>query len=208
MNQQTEQMEQGGSDASRMVRCPLCEKPFKASSEEECVKHMENCSGFRKRHGEGGNTDTQQTNIPTCNTCNKIDEKLKKCTRCKTMFYCSKECQVKDWKKHKKICKKYNSNNNNSNKNAPQKDTLKDAEILGNTKAERKKLREQRIKEMITSADKPYDANNIPSEFSEMTDEEVFVVHNIHMNALKQKTPSLRRNYLNEAVKDTGINKI
>ena len=40
----------------------------------------------------------------------------------------------------------------------------------------------------------------------EMTDEEVFVVHNIHMNALKGETPALRRDLLHETAKDIGIN--
>ena len=38
--------------SARMVRCPLCEKPFKANSEEECVEHLAHCKGFEKRHGK------------------------------------------------------------------------------------------------------------------------------------------------------------
>ncbi|KAH9944360.1 uncharacterized protein BXZ73DRAFT_87274 [Epithele typhae] len=30
---------------------------------------------------------------------------LSKCTTCKAIFYCSRPCQVADWKRHKKYCK-------------------------------------------------------------------------------------------------------
>ena len=30
-----------------------------------------------------------------------------KCSNCKSMYYCSKECQVADWKQHKSFCKKF-----------------------------------------------------------------------------------------------------
>ena len=29
-----------------------------------------------------------------------------KCAQCKTVWYCSRSCQVKDWPEHKKVCKK------------------------------------------------------------------------------------------------------
>lgn len=35
------------------------------------------------------------------------------CGKCKVMYYCSKECQVKDWQFHKKICGKGNETNIN-----------------------------------------------------------------------------------------------
>ena len=43
-----------------------------------------------------------------CHACQKAaqDTTLKKCSRCKKVKYCSKECQVKDWKNHKKHCRK------------------------------------------------------------------------------------------------------
>ena len=38
-----------------------------------------------------------------CSVCSK--QGAKKCSRCKFQFYCSKECQKKDWKTHKSICR-------------------------------------------------------------------------------------------------------
>jgi len=45
-----------------------------------------------------------------CRHCNKTDSteefqrSLMVCSRCKTAYYCSRECQVADWKLHKKAC--------------------------------------------------------------------------------------------------------
>lgn len=41
----------------------------------------------------------------TCAQCPKVTE-LKKCSRCKKVWYCSTTCQKKDWNSHKKVCKK------------------------------------------------------------------------------------------------------
>ena len=40
-----------------------------------------------------------------CSHCRKEDTKLKKCAKCATAKYCSKECQKSDWiAKHKAHC--------------------------------------------------------------------------------------------------------
>ncbi|KAF8554137.1 hypothetical protein OG21DRAFT_1509285 [Imleria badia] len=41
-----------------------------------------------------------------CRACGKQGGSLSVCAKCKTVRYCSKECQVKDWKDHKKNCVK------------------------------------------------------------------------------------------------------
>ena len=44
-----------------------------------------------------------------CNTCSaveKLPKKLKTCRDCKITYYCDGICQKKNWKKHKKECKK------------------------------------------------------------------------------------------------------
>jgi len=44
--------------------------------------------------------------IGTCNTCKKASTELKRCAKCSTTLYCSRDCQKADWKAHKKICSK------------------------------------------------------------------------------------------------------
>ena len=40
-----------------------------------------------------------------CNTCKNIHNKLYTCKQCKSVFYCSKTHQKRDWIKHRSICK-------------------------------------------------------------------------------------------------------
>jgi len=39
---------------------------------------------------------------PKCSECGK--PATQRCSRCKNSWYCSRECQIKQWKAHKKIC--------------------------------------------------------------------------------------------------------
>ncbi|OCL06400.1 putative MYND domain protein [Glonium stellatum] len=53
--------------------------------------------------------DTPDTQ-PSCASCAKTDSdpniNLKRCAKCQTTHYCSRECQKADWKVHKKVCAK------------------------------------------------------------------------------------------------------
>jgi len=40
-----------------------------------------------------------------CHTCGKEFDKIKTCSVCKSSTYCSRDCQKKNWPKHKKVCK-------------------------------------------------------------------------------------------------------
>ena len=47
------------------------------------------------------NSDTKYT----CASCGKMAKKMSRCTKCKMSYYCNRECQKKNWKLHKRICK-------------------------------------------------------------------------------------------------------
>ena len=39
-----------------------------------------------------------------CTTCFKSGNINKKCSRCKKTYYCSTECQEKNWNQHRNVC--------------------------------------------------------------------------------------------------------
>lgn len=48
--------------------------------------------------------DTPTSGQEQCKACGEQGGSLSNCGKCKKVKYCSKECQVKDWKVHKKNC--------------------------------------------------------------------------------------------------------
>jgi hypothetical protein len=59
------------------------------------------------------NSDNKSEFLKMCHHCDKVETldgaKLMKCQQCKAAYYCSKHCQVADWKTHKKMCNKLNN---------------------------------------------------------------------------------------------------
>ena len=49
--------------------------------------------------------DTNGTPTKLCSECGKNSDTLMKCTACKCVWYCDKDCQNRHWKEHKKECK-------------------------------------------------------------------------------------------------------
>ncbi|KAF8861842.1 hypothetical protein BDZ45DRAFT_671659 [Acephala macrosclerotiorum] len=52
--------------------------------------------------------ETAQPSPQSCSKCHKpqsdLPQPLKRCAKCQTTLYCSRECQKDDWKVHKRIC--------------------------------------------------------------------------------------------------------
>lgn len=42
---------------------------------------------------------------PKCEECG--DPATQRCSKCKVAWYCSRDCQLRQWKKHKAICKMF-----------------------------------------------------------------------------------------------------
>jgi hypothetical protein len=59
------------------------------------------------------NDNNDNMNLKICRHCTKMETiggaKLMKCQRCKVTYYCSKDCQIADWKIHKKVCNELGS---------------------------------------------------------------------------------------------------
>jgi MYND finger len=56
----------------------------------------------------------------TCSFCRKVSTtKLPSCSRCKKQAYCSKDCQVKHWKAHKKFCEEVENLDKKDSKKLP-----------------------------------------------------------------------------------------
>lgn len=89
---------------SKMIDCGLqiCRKVF--DDKEEAKKVVNGTVGLANKILNG--EKIKMTRF--CQWCNLGDENImKRCSGCKIVHYCSKECQLKDWKNgHKELCLK------------------------------------------------------------------------------------------------------
>ncbi|XP_008550191.1 egl nine homolog 1 [Microplitis demolitor] len=68
---------------------------------------------------------------PSCAICNKTD-KLQRCSRCKNIFYCSKDHQKSDWRKHKVDCVDGSSSSSTSSSRlSPTQSLVTDDAVVG-----------------------------------------------------------------------------
>lgn len=68
------------------------------ASDEECLdkKHAQQDRLQKKQ-------EKLQASMHKCEEC--PEHTTTRCDRCKTVYYCSRDCQVRGWKTHKMVCK-------------------------------------------------------------------------------------------------------
>lgn len=81
-------------------------------TQEERFTYLSICSSFYEydiipRDDKNGWLLVYNTCCSTCRQTANDGETYLKCGGCEMIFYCSINCQRKDWKKHRDVCKKY-----------------------------------------------------------------------------------------------------
>jgi hypothetical protein len=87
-------------------------KTYKTATVSSNTPGFLNLYSDNAEYGHAG-FDGEEKLGKACAACFTKREKLLKCGACQSMWYCSSECQKKDWKSHKQLCKaikKVNSN--------------------------------------------------------------------------------------------------
>lgn len=83
------------------------ELPYDLSGMEEFFNEHLSSPGMKFFDAEGKEVSQVEIHTVECNTCKKKPPaKLSKCAKCQLIYYCSKECQTQDWKRHKLECGK------------------------------------------------------------------------------------------------------
>lgn len=67
------------------------------------LKKIDGMAGYSKQLEQRKDEALKKEVVIKCAACSKIGD-FKKCGRCQEAHYCSRDCQSKDWNKHKLIC--------------------------------------------------------------------------------------------------------
>ena len=66
----------------------------------DCLQNLTPMKPFSASKA-GGLADSQRN---CCDHCKSFKEGMKRCSRCKAVFYCDAECQKAAWRNHKSLC--------------------------------------------------------------------------------------------------------
>ncbi len=88
---------------------------------------------------------------PTCGGCGKAASK--RCSKCKSEWYCSRECQVKRWKQHKEMCIKLAELNETEKKEEVKTEipSQNKEEIIRNTETKKLIIEEVKREKSVTN---------------------------------------------------------
>ncbi|KAG8530216.1 uncharacterized protein KY384_004716 [Bacidia gigantensis] len=78
---------------------PVCSSKECEAVTKEGLQKIQNAVAQNRSGIDGERSDLGRL---ICQNCQKTD--VKKCGRCGTVAYCSKECQKKVWRTHKRVC--------------------------------------------------------------------------------------------------------
>ena len=71
-------------------------------------KHEASCQSPERKMDAGidhQSSSTSTSSLNFCASCGSTSTVLRACTKCRSVKYCGRECQSKDWKRHKLVCK-------------------------------------------------------------------------------------------------------
>ncbi len=72
----------------------------------DCDAHEESVQATAVLDSDDESTFDAEEYVNICAHCLKESSvELQKCSKCKSFRYCSKECQIFDWPRHKSVCK-------------------------------------------------------------------------------------------------------
>jgi len=95
-----------GKASDTLKKCSRCKNISYCSQScqvNDWSKHKISCQISTKEEKPEDYVPSDHT-IDMCVVCGKASDTLKKCSRCKNISYCSKNCQLNDWTKHKTNC--------------------------------------------------------------------------------------------------------
>ena len=91
------------------LRCSGCQSIWYCSTEHQHSHwraHKKPCRRAAAHEVAAGGTDDGDDTCSGCRSAEVKAEDLFQCSGCRCVMYCSRECQLGHWRKHKKACRK------------------------------------------------------------------------------------------------------